>query len=917
MFARKMVPLSLGLAVPPAQRGSKHSRCFAKYGVVARSKVLTQRSMLPSILMDCDSRSSCSRRIHACSAASEKSGLEYGETDVEDTFIEEDESDEDIEPLDDAYYAAQNLTPEQMREKDEQAAQVRAWAQSEEGQRALSAANAKAEEEEEKELSPEEKAKFARQVKEWMDLQLKPITYGTTADRDEEYMQARKQAQSVIAQAAVERAERVKKEAAEATAKYEARQAKRQQRQMQKEQEAAERAALGPQEAMILEGVEGVDAARYSASAFDHSLPAFAALEQKQLAKAANEAQRAQRLFVSGLSPEVDWKMLQTHFSAVGEVLHADVYRYNDASQYGLDMLGRSKEVGKVRMASAKLAKQAIQVLNGSMLAGKPIVVRKDDRDEFQEEPESTQVEPSARLYVSGLDPQTDKSAVHDLFSQVGEVESVMIFRYTNTGDNLYLEELIGTSKGCAAVQMVSVEDATAAIAELSGATLDGRTIRVNTDKRPVNSAIPGVGPGARRDQAGASSPTRLFVSGVPPTATWRDLALHFEEAGDVLHSDVHLDSSGNPVGTGMVEMADVQGARNAVETMHESVLHNSTLWVKKDLSSKQYHLKRAPRSHLVPLDPTRLFVSNLHRRVDWRQLKDHFRQAGEVVYCDVYKFTQKSKHIQNGSAVGRSKGCGIVQMADERAAAYAVEILDGSTLEGRAMAVKPDARPAEFKPAWDSPRIGDGARGDGGGGGDPTRLFVAGLSTTTTWEDLKRHFRAAGDVEYCDVYRYSNRKFDADKLGESKGCGVVQMADVESAREALAMLNGSSLDGMQLTVKRDQHKAQYNPFGDQFQNQPAPDDRFDDARFDGRYDERFDGAYNNRWEDDGPRQRRSYSRGSAAERKVRDHRQDGRGGAVFETRSGDWTCACGTVSWASKKRCFGCGAPRKQRASN
>lgn len=44
---------------------------------------------------------------------------------------------------------------------------------------------------------------------------------------------------------------------------------------------------------------------------------------------------------------------------------------------------------------------------------------------------------------------------------------------------------------------------------------------------------------------------------------------------------------------------------------------------------------------------------------------------------------------------------------------------------------------------------------------------------------------------------------------------------------------------------------------------------RFDDARFDGRYDERFDGAYNNRWEDDGPRQRRSYSRGSAAERKV------------------------------------------------
>lgn len=42
--------------------------------------------------------------------------------------------------------------------------------------------------------------------------------------------------------------------------------------------------------------------------------------------------------------------------------------------------------------------------------------------------------------------------------------------------------------QGCAAVQMVSVEDATAAIAELSGATLDGRTIRVNTGTDWVQS---------------------------------------------------------------------------------------------------------------------------------------------------------------------------------------------------------------------------------------------------------------------------------------------------------------------------------------------------------------------------------------------------------------------------------------------
>ena len=46
--------------------------------------------------------------------------------------------------------------------------------------------------------------------------------------------------------------------------------------------------------------------------------------------------------------------------------------------------------------------------------------------------------------------------------------------------------------------------------------------------------------------------------------------------------------------------------------------------------------------------------MHNLAWRVSWQDLKDHFREAGEVVRAEI--FTE--------GPGGRSKGCGIVEMA-------------------------------------------------------------------------------------------------------------------------------------------------------------------------------------------------------------------------------------------------------------
>ena len=77
----------------------------------------------------------------------------------------------------------------------------------------------------------------------------------------------------------------------------------------------------------------------------------------------------------------------------------------------------------------------------------------------------------------------------------------------------------------------------------------------------------------------------------------------------------------------------------------------------------------------VIEISTNRLYVHNLSWRVSWQDLKDHFRQAGEVVH---------TKILTEGGPGGRSKGCGIVEMATIDEAARAVEMLSDTNLDGR-----------------------------------------------------------------------------------------------------------------------------------------------------------------------------------------------------------------------------------------
>jgi RNA recognition motif-containing protein len=74
-------------------------------------------------------------------------------------------------------------------------------------------------------------------------------------------------------------------------------------------------------------------------------------------------------------------------------------------------------------------------------------------------------------------------------------------------------------------------------------------------------------------------------------------------------------------------------------------------------------------------------------------------------------------------------------------------------------------------------------------------KLYVGGLSYSTTSESLREQFSQCGTVESATVItdRYS---------GQSRGFGFVEMATTEDAQAAISKLNGQRLDGRTIRVE-------------------------------------------------------------------------------------------------------------------
>jgi len=195
--------------------------------------------------------------------------------------------------------------------------------------------------------------------------------------------------------------------------------------------------------------------------------------------------------------------------------------------------------------------------------------------------------------------------------------------------------------------------------------------------------------------------------------------------------------------------------------------------------------------------DPScRVYIGNLAWEVTWRELKDHMKQtACEITRADILS-----------SPDGRSKGCGIVEFATEEGAKRAVLTMNDTELMGRQIFVREDREDGSGGGGYYTQQPGNSSGGDasgdgaiesgGGANNQSHRVYVGNLSWNVTWQDLKDYMRDAGEVVHAEVMTESD--------GRSKGCGIVEFATAEDAKEAINTLTDTELKGRMIFVRED-----------------------------------------------------------------------------------------------------------------
>eukprot|EP00965_Chrysotila_dentata_P149014 4922045-Pleurochrysis_carterae.AAC.1 len=316
----------------------------------------------------------------------------------------------------------------------------------------------------------------------------------------------------------------------------------------------------------------------------------------------------------------------------------------------------------------------------------------------------------------------------------------------------------------------------------------------------------------------------KLYVGNLSYETSWQRLKDHFRPAGEVVHADIMQDYHGRSKGCGLVTMATPEEATRAMTELNETELDGRPIFVREDRDNSKVSVGLpAPGSRRVEgvvrpgtravVPPStlagsaKLYVGNLAYETTWQVLKDHFRQAGDVVHADILQGRD-----------GRSKGCGLVTMGSCKEANIAIETLNDTELNGRRMFVREDREEAAV-----SGLPAPGARNDatvgyrgGGGGGTATgesvfatpaaassaapvavsKVYVGNLSYETSWQSLKDLFSQVGDVVHADILQTPQ--------GRSKGCGIVTMRSAADAAFAIEQLHETELDGRNILVRED-----------------------------------------------------------------------------------------------------------------
>lgn len=265
-------------------------------------------------------------------------------------------------------------------------------------------------------------------------------------------------------------------------------------------------------------------------------------------------------------------------------------------------------------------------------------------------------------LFVGNLPFVTSDAELRDLFSQHGTVELVSI----------PINKENGKARGFAFVDMSSQEEVQAAIENLSGTDVGGRSIRVSESlpKDQAKKQVKVVDEGAQK----------IYVGNFPFDATEEDVKELYSKYGNV--RDVYFPKkrdTGEPRGFAFVTL-DEEVAEKAIEETNGMDFMGRPLVVSLPLPPGERGARRQPRQ--------KLYIGNLSFYTVPDTLRELFEEFGPVHDC----------YMPEDPDTGGSRGFGFVTM-DKDAAMAAVDATDGCELDGRPIRVNEAQPKGSFVP--------------------------------------------------------------------------------------------------------------------------------------------------------------------------------------------------------------------------
>lgn len=324
-----------------------------------------------------------------------------------------------------------------------------------------------------------------------------------------------------------------------------------------------------------------------------------------------NTAQHSASLYVGELDPSVTEAMLFELFSSIGQVASIRVCR--DA------VTRRSLGYAYVNYNNTADGERALEDLNYTSIKGRPCRIMWSQRDP------ALRKTGQGNVFIKNLDSAIDNKALHDTFTQFGNILSCKV-----------AQDELGNSKGYGFVHYETAEAANSAIKSVNGMLLNDKKVFVghHIAKRDRQSKF----------EEMKANFTNVYIKNIEESVTDEDFTNLFEQYGPVVSATITRDENGKSRGFGFVNFASHESAAQAVDELNDKDFHGKILYVgraqkkheREEELRKQYEAARMEKASKY--QGVNLYIKNLTDDVDDDKLRDLFSSYGTITSAKVMR---------------------------------------------------------------------------------------------------------------------------------------------------------------------------------------------------------------------------------------------------------------------------------------